>query len=333
MIAVRGADRPVAVGSAPRTVIFTDAIGAGRSAAAAPVPAQAGRVRTDELLRRQHGVLSRDQARAAGVSPRALRGRVRRGQLVEVFPGVHRSASHPASMDGLLVAASLWARPDGVLHGAAAACVLGMITPLPSWLPGPVGVTVPGRSRRRAPAGIRLRRRDLDPRDRLVHRGIAITARGLTALEAAIALPDGAAFLDRVLQRGLPLDEVYAAYTRAVGAVGAPRARDLLVEAADRADSRAERRLIGHLRRAGVDGWVRGLPFGVWTIDVAFPGPRVAIEVDGWAFHCDPARFRTDRRKQNALVAAGWTVLRFTWQDVRDRPEETVRRIRAALDT
>ena len=36
-----------------------------------------------------------------------------------------------------------------------------------------------------------------------------------------------------------------------------------------------------------------------------------AIEVDGMAHHVDVDRFRRDRRRQNALVALGWTVLRF----------------------
>ena len=287
-------------------------------------------MRIDDLLRRQNGVFSRDQARSCGVSPRALRGRVARGSLIEVFPGVYRSAAHPWTVRARVVAASLWARPNGLLDGPAAAFVLGMLSRLPGTT-APVGLTVPHSSRRRAPAGIRLRRRDLDAPDRLVHNGIGCTARGLTALESAIVLPDGAAFLDRVLQQGLALDEVYAAYTRYVGAAGAPRAYALVVEAADRADSRAERRLIGHLRRAGIDGWVRGLPFGPWFIDVAFPAVRLAVEVDGWAFHSGPDRFRRDRRKQNTLVEAGWTVLRFTWQDIRDHPAETLRRIRAAL--
>lgn len=115
-----------------------------------------------------------------------------------------------------------------------------------------------------------------------------------TALEAAATLPDGATFLDRALQRGLPFAELSAAHDRNIGAAGIPRARLLLVEAADRADSRAERRLVGHLRRAGIDGFVLGLPFGPWFIDIAFPERRLAVEIDGWALefpgrHAHPA--------------------------------------------
>ncbi len=69
-----------------------------------------------------------------------------------------------------------------------------------------------------------------------------------------------------------------------------------------------------------MDGFVPGLGFRRWQIDIAFPVRRLAVEVDGW-----------DRAKQNALVIAGWTVLRFTWHDIRDRPADTVARIVAAL--
>ncbi|MEV1291765.1 type IV toxin-antitoxin system AbiEi family antitoxin domain-containing protein [Pseudonocardia sp. NPDC049635] len=287
-------------------------------------------MRFQDVLRGQHGVITRAQARACGMSPALVRRRIARGELVEVHPGVLCSTAHRATSRMLVTAAARWAAPHGVLDGVAAAVVHRMLPRLPD-RSRPVGVTVPHRIRRTVPDGIRLRRRDLAPADRVVRDGLPLTSPGLTALEAAATLPDGAAFLDRVLQRGLPFAELLAAHHRNIGPAGLPRARSLLVEAADRADSRAERRLIGHLRRAGITGFEHGLPFGPWFVDVAFPRSRLAVEVDGWAFHSDPERFRADRRKQNALVEAGWTVLRFTWHDIRDRPEQTVARIRRAL--
>ncbi len=64
---------------------------------------------------------------------------------------------------------------------------------------------------------------------------------------------------------------------------------------------------------------------------MAFPDAKVAIEVDGWAWHVDAARFRNDRRKVNALVRAGWTLLRFTWHDLTTRPAECLAEILDAL--
>jgi very-short-patch-repair endonuclease len=85
------------------------------------------------------------------------------------------------------------------------------------------------------------------------------------------------------------------------------------------------------LRDAGLTGWRCGYRVDRYELDLAFPAERIAIEVDGWAWHSDVERFRHDRRRQNALVLAGWIVLRFTWHDLTGRPEAVVAEIRLAL--
>lgn len=57
-----------------------------------------------------------------------------------------------------------------------------------------------------------------------------------------------------------------------------------------------------------------------YRLDYAWPPARLAVEVDGYASHAGLEAFGYDRERQNALVLAGWTVLRFTWAHVRDRP-------------
>lgn len=80
----------------------------------------------------------------------------------------------------------------------------------------------------------------------------------------------------------------------------------MLRQAADGACSQAERVLHRLLRGAKLDGWVVNhlvMLSGVeYWIDVAFLTRRLAIEVDGWAWHSDVDRFAHDRRRQNALV-------------------------------
>lgn len=48
---------------------------------------------------------------------------------------------------------------------------------------------------------------------------------------------------------------------------------------------------------------------------------RVAVECESYEWHGDRAGFRKDVRRYTLLVAAGWTVLRFTWEDVMFRPD------------
>jgi very-short-patch-repair endonuclease len=150
-------------------------------------------------------------------------------------------------------------------------------------------------------------------------------------LETAVAVRDGSAFLDRALQKHVGFAPLYQSYCRNLGAYGGARVAELLVATADRADSAAERLIVKLLQGAGITGWERGVPFGPWTMDLAFPDAKVAVEVDGWAWHVDVDRFRADRRKGNALARAGWTVLRFTWHDLVSRPAYVVAEIRAAV--
>jgi very-short-patch-repair endonuclease len=55
------------------------------------------------------------------------------------------------------------------------------------------------------------------------------------------------------------------------------------------------------------------------------------VEADGFAFHADRLAYRRDRERQNQLERLGWRVLRFTWEDVRGRPEHVVALIRDCL--
>ena len=59
---------------------------------------------------------------------------------------------------------------------------------------------------------------------------------------------------------------------------------------------------------------------------------KIAIEIDGFAYHSDRARYQQDRNRQNLLVLDGWTVLRFTWEDITDRPGQVLAAILAVLD-
>jgi very-short-patch-repair endonuclease len=66
------------------------------------------------------------------------------------------------------------------------------------------------------------------------------------------------------------------------------------------------------------------------VLDCIIDGVPLLIEVDGFAYH-GKERFVSDRRRQNALVAEGWTVLRFTWDDLVNRPHEVAQIIREAV--
>lgn len=142
---------------------------------------------------------------------------------------------------------------------------------------------------------------------------------------------------DRALQRGwITRADLTERLCRFPHRRGNPQLRQLLDTIGDGAAAESERRLHRILRAHGFTGWRPNVP--VWiddvlvaVVDIAFRRARVAIEVDGMAHHVDVDRFRRDRSRQNRLVTAGWTVLRFTWADLTENPEYVVRTIRAAL--
>jgi very-short-patch-repair endonuclease len=137
--------------------------------------------------------------------------------------------------------------------------------------------------------------------------------------------------MDSALQRHVELSQLWRAHMRNKGRHGSPAARRLLHAASDGARSEAERLLVKLLRDAGITGWKANYPLGGYKIDVAFPKQKVAIEVDGWAFHSDPEAFAIDRKRQNAIALLGWQVLRFTWLDLTEYPQRVIAEIRRAI--
>lgn len=71
-------------------------------------------------------------------------------------------------------------------------------------------------------------------------------------------------------------------------------------------------------------------PDGTFHPDMAWPEHKVLVEFDG-DHHRDRKTFVDDLRRQNALVEAGWTILRFSSADVLGRPERVVAQIERAL--
>jgi superfamily II DNA or RNA helicase len=70
-----------------------------------------------------------------------------------------------------------------------------------------------------------------------------------------------------------------------------------------------------------------------YRIDYALMGGqlRIAVELDGFEFHGNRQAFTYDRLRQNDLHAAGWTVLRFSYDSIRLDTERCVFQLQAVL--
>jgi very-short-patch-repair endonuclease len=179
----------------------------------------------------------------------------------------------------------------------------------------------------------------LDPRDVLLSDGARVTSRERTIVDCLRLLPeaDAQSLLDRALQRRwMDLDRLAWRVGMHSGRPGKHRLVRLLKLASACTISEAERVAARLLRGSGITGWRANQPIyeGTDVIavgDLVFEGVRLVIEVDGWTYHGDADAFQRDRQRQNRLVAAGWTVLRFTWWDLTQRPDYVVASICAMM--
>jgi very-short-patch-repair endonuclease len=96
-------------------------------------------------------------------------------------------------------------------------------------------------------------------------------------------------------------------------------------------DSELERRFLKLIRRAGLpvpktQQWIEG-----FRVDFLWPELRVVAETDGLRYHRTAAEQAKDRLRDQALVAAGLTVLRFTHAQVVFEPRRVLETLRAVL--
>ena len=70
-----------------------------------------------------------------------------------------------------------------------------------------------------------------------------------------------------------------------------------------------------------------------YRIDYGIEGEteRIAIELDGYAFHSSRVAFSADRLRQNDLTTQGWKVIRFTYDAIRSDTARCVMQIQSAL--
>jgi hypothetical protein len=216
-------------------------------------------------------------------------------------------------------AAVLWGAAD---LAAATDDVEVVVPPGTRWTPGP---------------GVRVRAADPGDDAVLAPRGQRRTSRVRTAVDLIRrgAVDDAVVLLDMLVAAGVV---ALADVRTAVGALPRGRGTRLAREVSTLADGLAASpqetkvRLLVHrssLPRPVAQYVIRHDGRFVARVDFAWPEHRLALEYDG-LWHGEPGQFQRDRRRLNALLAAGWRVIFVTAADLY-RPEELLRRIAVAL--
>lgn len=234
-------------------------------------------------------------------------------------------------------AAALLLPAGAALAGTSAAFLYGAdLLPLGG---APVEVAIPRGTILRGRANLVVRRTVLPPSDIRRRNGLPTTTPLRTAFDLArhLALTEAVVAVDALLYRRLvtlpALAEAMAAHD---AWPGVRQAAAVLRLAAPAVESPMETRLRLLLVLAGlpppaVQHEVRDVAGRfVARLDLAYPQLRVGLEYDG-DHHRDRAVFRRDLERHNELRLCGWTVLRFTADDVLRHPARVVAQVRALL--
>jgi very-short-patch-repair endonuclease len=296
-----------------------------------------------ELLQRaasQHGVFCRREAKDLGVPRSTLASAIESGRLMSPYPGTYVVMGSPDTQLQRIAVAVLSIPGLAAVSHDTAAELWGMTRRGIR----AIHVVTPRWDRAERPGIVVHESLDLVPGDVLVSDGIAMTSPERTVVDLGAtnrwivesALEEGIRrelftlleverFVDRVRRRG----------RRGVGVI-----RPLLEER--RRWDTATESVLEDLFRKTVARLGLPAPEEQYTLrdasglficraDFAYPRFRLLIELDSEAHHMDRMTFRGDRAKQNQAAAVGWTVLRFTWWDLRDGPHRIVAQIKAIM--
>lgn len=275
------------------------------------------------ILAANDGIITAQQAYTAGLTHDHLRGRVQRGEWLRLARRLYRSASHEFTEAAMVRAVVLAHRARA--DSTTAAWWHGMVDALPS----PLTISCPSRpTATNWPVSVRVLRRRYGPESVTEVRGLPLVTKPVTALTAAVDLPDGSTYLDRWLQtRQVTVRELEQALAHNAGMRGIVEARRLVAIASTDSESEAERLFVRLLRERGVTGWVQQLPVGAWRLDFAWPEQRVAVEISGWTFHRDSQRHGNDLAKANYLEAIEWKELQYDWHMLNDVDQDCVQEV------
>lgn len=294
-----------------------------------------GNSETARILRlagQSHGVVTRADLARLGVSGRRIASLVTGGVLT---PHGRRVFVVEGQEDNLLLRSVILGKrlPDAILSGPSAA-VLGS----GPWRGTDLGTTpfaVHGpRSYVRATLvqhpGISYR----------VENGLRIAHARFVVVDLmrVLDIADAHTVMDRALQQGLVSLDWLTRRSQALKAhLGNAQVRQLIELGAAETRFPSEHRMLELLRDSGPEEWQPNhrvqLEGSVFVLDFALTEARLFIEIDGKAYHIEDEAFQNDRSRQNALVLAGWTPLRFTWQDLVDRPAHVIDSVRRAVES
>lgn len=275
----------------------------------------------------QFGVVARRQLLLLGVSARQVRSWVAAGYLLRRLPGVYAVGHGARSVEGDLAAALLYAGPGAMLSHGTAAWWLRLTDRRPPL----IQLATPRRPR---PAGgLEIHgRRDVD---RVWHRDLPVApihqvlldyaaTHGHDDIRYVLAQAEYRRLLDPSavkphLGRGRP------------GSVALRRALRRHEPQLARTRSELERRMLLLCERFGLPVPEFNVYLHGHLVDAVWREQRVIVETDGEGAHGQWGQIRADHHHDLSHRAAGFVVLRYTWDQLDHEQPAVAADIRRAL--
>ena len=279
------------------------------------------------LARTQHGVVSRAQLLAAGLTERMIDHRVATGGLERLRWGVYRAGPVPTRYEP--EASALCACPGAALSHHSAAGLRDLLEP-------PTTVEITTAQPRRL-AGVRVHRVRSLPADEVTTvEGLATTTPARTLLDLAGVIPRSS--LERCVARAqregtLKAGELETLLARYPGRPGTRALRRLLALEGGPAFTRseAEERFLALVRSGHLPVPRFNQRLAGYEVDAFWPAAKLVAEIDGRAWHGDAHAFERDRLRDSTLMAAGYRVMRVTWTQLTREPNALLVRLTRAL--
>jgi hypothetical protein len=281
-----------------------------------------------QLATRSHGVVTRRQLIAAGVTEDEIDQRLVTGALLREHRGVYRVGHRAPTVEARYLAAVLACGNGALLSGSAAGHLWGLLrgaAPPPQVLT-PTERRVPGLATRRS--------RIIDPADGTTWRGVPITTVPFTLVALAGQLDVGelarACHEAGVLHRTTPRN-VDAVLARRPNAPGAKALRVILHGDFRVTLSTLEARFLALLREHRLALPDTNRPAGTRRVDCRWPAQRLTVELDGYRYHRSRHAWEQDRRREREARARGDDFRRYTYGDVLDEPDLMLAELRALV--
>ena len=284
-----------------------------------------------DLSLAQHGVFALDQLRALDLAAPAVRSRRAAGRLHRIHHTVYSLVPKELlKREGLYMAAVLACGEGAVLSHRSAAALLE----LRDWGHTKIEVTVPRRSARRHD-GIKVHRSTtLIDEDVTELNNIPCTTVHRTLFDLAEVVTQRQlerSFDQAEISERLDLNAINDQLKRNPTRPGAKAVRDVLEThyiGKTPTWSENEEALLAITRELGIPDpdtnqfivLDDGGP--AIRVDFVWRDQRVIVEADSNKWHSTRQRFEQDRVRDQRLTAAGWTIIRTTWRQMKHRPHE-----------